>query len=135
MLENRLWQYVLKYDPFATKIDVVSIDELNEWDLLIKFRDGKKVIYDTYTNYYKEIFYNDIDELTDEQEKKEFAYRLRSIMSRNHITQYQLAELTNTSQVMISRYVRGESVPSAIVLRRIAKILNCSMDDFFYRQY
>lgn len=135
MIDNNLWHYVLRYDPFAKKIDVISIEELNEWDLLIKFRDGKKVIYDRFTNYYNEIFYNSINELTEDQERKEFAYNLRNIMSRKYITQEQLANELNTSQVMISRYVRGESVPSAIVLRKIAKILNCSMDDFFYKQY
>lgn len=134
-MDNYLWQYVMMVDPFATEADVIEIRELNEWDLIIEFKDGKKVIYDRFTGYYKNIFYDNIGEITEEQEKKEFAYRLRSLMNRNRITQEKLSEELNTTQAMISRYVRGETIPSAITLRKIAKILNCSMDDFFYKEY
>ena len=134
-MNSYLWQYVKMVDPFATENEVAEIKELNEWDLLIEFYSGKKVILDRYTGYHKDIFYQDVNELTEEQEKKEFAYRLRSLMNRKWVTQEQLANQINTSQVMISRYVRGETIPSVIVLRKMAKALECSMDDFFYREY
>lgn len=134
-MDEYLWQYVLMCEPFATKDDVEEIRELNEWDLLIVFKNGKKIIYDRFTNYHKDIYYVSIDEITEEQEKKEFAYRLRSFMGRREITQERLAKMTDLTQAMISRYVRGEAVPSAIILRKIAKALNCSMDDFFDRNY
>lgn len=134
-MEEYLWQYVQKVDPFATETDIVEIRELNEWDLIIEFKNGRKVLYDRFTGYYKNIFYDNVGEITEEQEKKEFAYRLRSLMNRNRITQEKLSEELNTTQAMISRYVRGETIPSAIMLRKIAKILNCSMDDFFYKEY
>lgn len=134
-MNKRLWQFIWSVDPKATKDDILQVKELNEWDLLIEFRNGKKVIYDRYTGYHKNIFHNNINELTEEQEKKEFAYRLRSIMGRKWINQEQLAEMTNTSQVMISRYVSGKSIPSLMMGRKIAKALGCSMDDFFDRDY
>ena len=31
-MDNYLWQYVLKCDPFAKEKDVLEIKELNEWD-------------------------------------------------------------------------------------------------------
>ena len=134
-MKESLWKYVLNYDPFATKEDVLEIRELNEWDLLFIFKDGRKVIYDTFTGYHRNLFYEDVKELTDEQERKEFAYRLRSMMKRKFITQEQLAELTNTSQVMISRYINGQCLPNVLVVRKIAKVLDCSMDELFYEQY
>ena len=134
-MDNILWQYVLKVDPFAKKEDVVSIEELNDWDLLIIFRNGTKTIYDRFTNYHRNIFYESINELTDEQEKKEFAYRLRIMMKRKYITQEQLAELIGTSQVTISRWINGECLPSVIMVRKIAKVLDCSMDELFYQEY
>ena len=134
-MNEHLWQYVKMVDPFVTENEIAELRELNEWDLLIIFHSGKKVILDRYTGYHKDIFYNDLNELTEEQEKKEFAYRLRSLMNRKWITQDQLAERLGTTQAMISRYVRGETIPSAIVLRKVAKALDCSMDDFFYREY
>lgn len=134
-MDEYLWQYVLMVDPFAVEEDIIDIKEINEWDLLIIFKNGRKVMYDRFTGYYMNIFYDDVNEITEEQEKKEFAYKLRSLMNRNRVTQEQLSESLNTTQAMISRYVRGETIPSVIVLRKIAKILNCSMDDFFYKEY
>ena len=74
-------------------------------------------------------------ELTVEQEKLEFAYKLRSLMSRNHITQEEMANRANTSQTMISHYMTGRSIPNAVTLNKIAKVIGCSMDDFFNKNY
>lgn len=134
-MDEYLWQYAKKVDPSVTGKDIIEIRELNEWDLLIEFKNGRKVVYDRFTGYHKDIFYNDINEITEAQEKQEFAYRLRSLMGRNRITQEQLAEEIGTSQIMISRYVRGETLPNIITVRKIAKVLNCSIDDFFNRDY
>lgn len=132
---RRNWQYVMAINPFIQEEDIDSIEEISEWDLLITFSDGKKVMFDKHTGYHNEVFYGNVSELTEEQEKKEFSYRLRSLMGRRGIGQEELADMIGTSQTMISHYVSGRSIPSVMVLRKIAKILNCSMDDFFYRNY
>ena len=134
-MDNYNWQYVLRVNTFATQDDVINIEKVNEWDLLITFKDGKKVMYDTYTNYHSIVFYNNVNEITEEQEKKEFAYRIRSIMNRKCISQEELAKRIDTSQTMVNHYVNGRCIPNALVLRKIAKALNCSMDDFFYKKY
>lgn len=134
MSEN-LFQYARMCDSRITDDDVEEYVEINEWDLLIIFKDGRRFIYDRFTNAYKVVYYDSIDKLTDEQERHEFAYRLRSLMGRRWINQDQLAEMVGTSQVMISRYVRGEVMPNALMLRKIAKALKYSMDDFFDRDY
>ena len=92
-------------------------------------------MFDRFTGYYQNIFYDSIDDVTPEQEKIEFSYRLRSLMGREGIGQEELANMIGTSQVMISRYVRGEVVPSIVVARKIAKALGYSLDEFFYKEY
>lgn len=134
-MSHYLFQYARTCDPFITDDDVEEYREINEWDLLITFKDGRQFIFDRFTNAHKCVYYGSIDELTDEQERKEFAYRLRSLMGRRWVTQDQLADMIDTSQPMISRYVRGDAVPNAITLRKIAKALGYSMDDFFDRDY
>ena len=133
MREN--WQYVMAVSPFIQEDEVESIEELNQWDLLITFYDGRKIMFDRYTGYHRYVFYDDVNQLTEEQEKREFAYRLRSLMGRRGIGQEELAAMIGTSQTMISHYVSGKFMPNAIILRKIAKALNYSMDDFFYRDY
>ena len=134
-MKNYLWQYVMSINPFIKEEEVESIEELNDWDLLITFSNGKKVMFDTYTGCHRNVFYDNIDEITEEQEKREFAYRLRSLMGRRGYTQEQLADELNMSRAMVNRYIRGHSLPTVIVLRKIAKVLDYSMDDFFYKNY
>lgn len=62
---------------------------------------------------------------------KIFGYNLKNIMKNKNVTQEELAKRVDTSQVMISRYVRGETLPSVIVVRKMAKSLGCLIEDFF----
>ena len=134
-MDEYLLYYVNCVDPFATISDVKEFRELSEWDLLIVFKNGRKVLFDKFTGYYKDVFYDSIQDITEEQEKREFAFRLRSLMGRKGITQDILADAIDSTQAMISRYVRGETIPSVIVARKIAKVLDCSIDDLFYKEY
>lgn len=56
-------------------------------------------------------------------------------MARQRISQEDLADILGTTQEMISRYINGDCIPNCIRLRQISKVLNCSMDDFFYQEY
>ena len=134
-MDNMLWQYVLKVDPLAKEKDIAEIKELNDWDLLIVFKNGRKVIHDRFTDYHRNIFYRDVSELTDEQEKREFARRLRMMMKRKYITQEQLAELVGTTQSMISKYINGQTLPNVLTVRKIAKVLDCFIDELFYQDF
>jgi len=129
------WHYLMRISPFIKKDEIEEVVRLNQWDLMFIFKDGRKIVYDTFTNYHRYVFYDDIKELSKEQEKIEFARKLRSIMQRKWITQDQLAERLGTSQTMISHYMTGRCIPTATTLRDIAKILNCSMDEFFYDDF
>lgn len=134
-MQEYLNYYIYRIDPLATADDVEEITEINEWDLLIVFKNGRKVLFDRFTGYYQNVFYDNINEITEEQEKKEFAYRLRSLMRRSRITQDDLADMLDITRTTISNYIRGASIPSVITARKIAKALNCSLDDFFYKDY
>lgn len=135
MDEKYLWQYVMQVSPFTRYDEVDEIKELNDWDLLIKYKDGRRILFDRCTGYFKNVSYHDVNQITEEQEKKEFAYMLRTLMKRNWITQEQLANKVDTSQTMISHYLTGRSIPSATMLNKIAKAIGCSMDDFFNKNY
>lgn len=133
-MNKQYMDYALKCDPFVHKEDILAFKELNEWDLLIIFKDGRKIVYDRFTDYHRDVFYDDINNLTDEQEIKEFANRLRIMMKRKLIVQEELADSIGVTPVMISRYINGQSIPDVLKVRKIAKVLNCSMDDLFYPQ-
>lgn len=128
------WQYIMAINPFTKPEDIEKIEELTKWDLLITYRDGTKVSFDKHTGSHQNVFWNDIEEITEAQDKKYFSYRLRTLMERQGLRQEDLAAIVGTSQVMISRYMNG-MIPNAYMLRKIARSLDCSMDDFFYSDY
>lgn len=129
------WCCALKINPFIKKDDIEEIIEISQWELLFKFKNGEKIIYDTDTGYHRNLFYKSVNELTEEQERKEFGYALRTMMRRRWINQEELAKCVGTSQTMISHYMTGRSIPGGIMLRKIAKVLGCSIDELFYIDY
>ena len=56
-------------------------------------------------------------------------------MKRACIDQETLASYLGTNQTTISRYVNGDFTPDYNRLGKIAKILNCTVDDFYYKEY
>ena len=129
------WCCALHIDPFIKKDDIKEIKEINRWELIFIFKNGEKIIYDTDTGYHRNLFYKNINELTEEQERREFGYALRSMMRRKYVNQKELAESVGTSQTMISHYMTGKALPSVLMARKIAKVLNCSIDELFYIDY
>ena len=54
--------------------------------------------------------------------------RLKQSISERGITQRQLAALCDTTEVSVSRWVRGKRVPDAETLYRLCKALDVSAD-------
>jgi DNA-binding Xre family transcriptional regulator len=119
-------------DPFATEDDLVRAEQLNEYEILFEFKNGRKCVYDTMMHGFRG-FYPEGYELTDEEWKSSFRVRLHKLMKHRQITQEELAAAVGTSQVMISRYITGQCVPGVVMLAKISRALHCSMDDLIYQ--
>ena len=52
-------------------------------------------------------------------------------MNRKWVTQEELARRINSTQPMVSRYLTGQSIPSALTLKKIADALDCNVNDFY----
>ena len=124
-----LYKYVISNNPFIHEEDIESYESLNEHDLLIAYKNGTREIYDTFNNTSRRI--NCVNKSDDEKMRLNFRRRLQSIMSRKWVTQEELAKRINTSQQMISRYLTGQSIPSALTLKKIADALDCNVNDFY----
>lgn len=126
-----LYKYVINNNPFINEEDILSYEALNEHDLLITYRNGKKEIYDTYNNTSHRINQPNSNNMDDSQMQLNFRRRLQTIMNRKWVTQDELAQRINSSQQMISRYLTGQSIPSALTLKKIADALDCNVNDFY----
>ncbi len=58
----------------------------------------------------------------------ELGKRIRQAREKRGLNQLGLGLLLCLSQSAISRYERGVRIPDAILLKEMAKILNCSVD-------
>lgn len=133
-MDDYIFTHVKHIDPFVQKDDIEELSFINEFDLFVKFKDGRKYIYDTYHKNFSG-FYPESHELTDEEWYRSFKIRLRKIMNRNNVTQDELADNLNLSRRTISRYVNGETIPDALMLKKISLALGCPLDEFFYKYY
>ena len=100
-------------------------------ELIATFKDGSKILYNDIENTVRSLP-TDSSNMSKEQFKREFGYRLKQIMFAKGITQDDLSEKTGIAQETLSRYIRGKNVPSFYITDKIAKALDCSVDDFRY---
>lgn len=75
----------------------------------------------------------DPDNMTKEESKVEFGYRLRAWLRRKGKNQKWLAEETGIDPHLISEYVNGKTTPNVYNADRMAKALDCFIDDFLYK--
>lgn len=100
-------------------------------ELIFILRDGVTWCYEDTDNSIHRLP-NSCNDMTDDEYKSEFGRRLKKLMFRKHITQKELTERTGITQCMISRYINGRSIPTFINVDKIARALDCSVDDLRY---
>lgn len=66
--------------------------------------------------------------LNEEQTKNHFAKKLIELRKEKGMTQLQLAESLNYSDKAVSKWERGESIPDAYTLLKIAKLFSVPLD-------
>lgn len=118
------------YFPFLTDDAVATID-IGYDELLIELNDGERYVYNNLERTIRRAS-TDRSNVTEEEFRREFGIRLRNIMVLKCLTQSELAERSDVSQVSISKYMSGKSTPSFYTLHKLSKALGCSIEDFTY---
>lgn len=113
-----------------------SFEEVDRYSVYINLDDGRTLLYDNFMNELKTVKrFDDDSELTEEEWKKGFSNLLAERLKRSGINQYELARKIGVSTTMVNHYVNGRNIPSVYMLRRISRVLECSMDDLYPREY
>ena len=64
--------------------------------------------------------------------RDDFGIILKNKLNDKHISQSELSRLIDVSDTTISRYILGQTMkPKRLLLQRIAKVLECSVYDFY----
>lgn len=121
---------------FHTNTDIETIDnikQLDECTLLITI-DNEKYIYDIFAKGTRRIVYNS-DNITDEEMMLDFMHCFNSLRKRNGYTILDVSQITKIPTSTLSRYANGETTPSVVNLRKIAKALKCKITDLIVMDY
>lgn len=60
--------------------------------------------------------------------------KIKELRKRHYLTQSQLAQLTGIGETYISRYENGKVYPTVENLWKIAKAIECKVDDLYEAQ-
>lgn len=103
----------------------------NPREMVVVLHDGSRFMYDNLYHSIRRIP-EDPYKLTKHECSKEFGLRLERILEQKHITQFELSERTGIQPSLISNYINGIKMPNFYNADKIAKALNCSLDEFSY---
>lgn len=124
-------EYFLSNHPTINENEIESYMYVSPYDIFIKFTNGSKFIYDQSNNYLRPIYFKD-NNLTEEEFKREFSYRLTTYMERHYISQKSMAEKIGVGYVMMNRYCQGLVIPNLYRIQLIAQVLRYPLESFFY---
>lgn len=130
--ERLLEQFELYYPSiYERAVDWWASGRLS---ITIKLDDDSMFEYDSLDNSIRQVYFNDsgIDETII---RKTFGNNLQKMLPFSGMNQQELADKVEVSRVMLSKYIRGKSVPSVIVARKIANALGCTVDELFDDTY
>ena len=118
------------YFPYVAE-NVQEYKENGLFELIVRLKDGSVYSYDDMEHTIRKLPL-DSDAMTEQECRKEFGVRLRKVMELKGVTQLELSEKTGINKVTISRYITGRMSPSFYAVDKIAKALNCTIEDLRY---
>lgn len=129
MVEHIL-QHLEMYFPYVYET-MESYEYDNAFGITVTTFNGQKIYYDDANNSIRYLP-TDKDSLTEEEYRTEFGYQVRNMMVQKGINQAALSEITGIGQAQLSRYITGKNTPSNYIARKIARALECSIDELSY---
>lgn len=67
--------------------------------------------------------------MTEQEWRDRFAFILRKKMRNKNMTQRELADAADISEVAVSNYIKGKRTPRADYIVKMANALECSTDE------
>jgi DNA-binding Xre family transcriptional regulator len=115
-------------DYTETAKNVVNYYMDGRYTLALVLNTGRTILWDAFDRTFRPL-QNDLDEMSDEQYRKEIGRRISKVMFRKSITQEKLSDMTGIAQQQLSRYISGKTMPNLRVLDKITRALRMSLDE------
>lgn len=107
------------------------IDTFHPYEAIITLSNGAVWLYDCVEDSVRKLPPSE-QTMSKEETASEFGKRLKKLMWKKGMTQTDLSYATGIAQAILSGYVNGKHEPGLYALDRIAKALDCSVDEFRY---
>ena len=133
-IDHRFAEFHGDYPHLTSK--VTGCWEYEHLAIIIEIEHEKLYLYNVgETGLYEIRLFDEYSEPTDEQWNKTFGYILGETMWDRGMRRFDFAESIGVSEAMISKYIRGLASPSSRVLNRMARVLDCTVDELMPRDF
>lgn len=129
-MSSKIFENAKFYFPFLAN-HTVEYSKTGPTEITIELDDGYFMLYDDVDKTIRNLP-RDRDHMNELECRREFGMRLRRLMFRKNINQKELSEMTGISYISISNYLNGKNSPSFYNADRIARALDCSIDELRY---
>lgn len=129
-MQDTIKENMKLYFPLIAEHAVESIQD-DRTSVVMKLDTGESFLYDDIDKTIRKLPL-DSKEMTEDEVRREFVFRLRKIMLVKGVTQTELSEMTGITQPALSNYLMGKTTPGFYAVDKIAKALNCSVDALRY---
>lgn len=129
MLDEMLKNLQLYFPTVASRM--IEYQDSGDFELVVRCDNSETFIYDDLDKTIR-MLPSDSESMTEDMWRREFGRRLRKRMIRKGMTQSELAEKVGISQVMLSNYITGRSMPGFYIVDKLVRALDCSTDDLRY---
>ena len=130
------------YEAFKNYYRITD-DEVESWrsvtdrEIVVYLTNGDIMRFNGMLNTFGYLKRHEVDErgnytMSDADYKLAFSEKVRRLMNSIDVNQKWLSEETGISQVSISHYLTGKSLPDCRNLSRIANALRCSVSELTY---
>ena len=130
MHEILLTNFKKQFPCFADH--AVEYRKKGPFELVVKLDDGHVISYYDMEQGIRRLPSDD-SRLTEEECREEFGIRLYRLMCDKGVTQPELSEMTGITQSNISNYINGRKTPSFYTVDKIARALDCSIEELRYK--
>ena len=130
--DEEIFRYFKKYICDSSDLDhIVGWEVFAPMQILVTLDNGDKLLYDHMQGGVRHLTlsYLEKPELSEEEWRHEFMYRLRDALNSRTINHRTLAERTGISETMLSRYANGKATPSFYVISKIAKAIRYPIEE------
>lgn len=111
---------------------VVTWRPSGPWTIFVRCSDGSEYEYNGLDQTIHTLWQTDNENLTDDEVLVKFSYSLGRKMRAMGYDVASLSSDTGIGQSTIYRYLSGSVQPTYLSLRKICKVLHCSLNEFEY---